>query len=118
MQLVVPSAVNAAVRMDITICTTVFHVSFFIVLPFLFSFFHYYIFSFSHLSPLTFSPLTSPPFPLPIGRAGVGLLSVIRTCGVRSAGAATTLRWAAAGLLLTRQLAVQLRAQLGALLHG
>ena len=81
---------------------------------FIITFFHYYIFSFfiSHLS-----PLTSPPFPLPIGRAGVGLFSVIRTCGVRTTGAATALRWTA-GLLLTRQLAVQLRAQLGALFHG
>ena len=32
MQLVVPSAVSAAVRMDTIICITVFHVSFFIII--------------------------------------------------------------------------------------
>ena len=35
MQLAVPIAVNAAVRIDTINCITVFHVSFFIVLPFL-----------------------------------------------------------------------------------
>ena len=82
-QLAVPKLVAIAVRMVITTCTTVFHVSLFIVLPFLFSFFHFFILSFfiSHLSPshfLTFSLshlLTShlsPPLPPPYreGRGG------------------------------------------------
>ena len=51
----VPKLVAMAVRIVITTCTTVFHVSFFIVLPFLFSLLHFFIF---HLSPLIshFSP--------------------------------------------------------------
>ena len=38
MQLAVPIAVNAAVRIDTINCITVFHVSLFIVLPFLYYF--------------------------------------------------------------------------------
>ena len=97
-QLAVPKLVAIAVRMVITTCTTVFHVSLFIlaILKFLTS----------HLSK-----------ECPLQGNSVDSFAVIRTCGVRSTGAAA-LRWAAAGLLLTRQLAVQLRAQLGALLHG
>ena len=53
MQLAVPIAVNAAVRIDTINCITVFHVSFFIVLPFLLNSF------ISHLSPLPPSPSLS-----------------------------------------------------------
>ena len=45
MQLAVPIAVNAAVRIDTINCITVFHVSFFIVLPFLLNSFNKLIFN-------------------------------------------------------------------------
>ena len=64
MQLAVPIAVNAAVRIDTINCITVFHVSFFIVLPFLLNSF------ISHLSPL-------PP-PPSLNREGRGGSSILR----------------------------------------
>ena len=64
----VPKLVAMAVRMVITICITVFHVSFFIVLPFLLNSFIFHL-----------SSLISPPIPLPkqggLGRVLISHLS-------------------------------------------
>ena len=72
----VPKLVAIAVRMVITTCTTVFHVSLFILVYF------------------NFSPLTSHlSKECPLRGNSVDSLSVIRTCRVRSTGATTALRW-------------------------
>ena len=96
----VPKLVAMAVRMVITTCTTVFHVSLFIVLPFLFSLLHFFIITFfhsltSHLSPSHFLTFKGAP------RRGNSddSLSVVRTRGVGATRAATVARRRSLGIV-------------------